>query len=862
MVKKNVHIVPHMHWDREWYFTAEESQILLINNMKEIMDFLETHSDYPAYVLDGQTAVLDDYLAAKPENQERIAQLVREGRLKVGPWYTQTDEMVVGAESITRNLLYGLKDSRAFGRPMMIGYVPDSFGQSAQMPQILNQFNIHRSLFWRGCSERKGTNQSEFIWKSSEGSSVMAQNFPLGYAIGKYLPTDKKMLKQRMEGLFSVLDVRASGMNELIPNGHDQMPIQKDIFEVISTLRKLYPDRHFELTSYEDLFDDLDKQDGFDTIEGEFIDGKYERVHRSIYSTRMDLKATNARIENKITNELEPLASLASSIGLSYEHGLIELIWKELMKNHAHDSIGACCSDKVQREIMARYRITEERVDRLIGFYQRRVSESVQLKGNEDRLTLFNVLPGRSDDLITATVTMREPSFSLVDRSNNPVNFDVINVDKIDPGLIDRQIVAKGDYRKFNRFTIQFRYRLPEFGFETLKVIKKSTGQEKIMQTTASDQIETQDYRVTFNSNGTLTLTDKASGQRYENILGLENQGDAGDEYDFSPLKYDKPIYSAKTVSNADISIKEAQETFDVIIKYDFLVPADLSNRLAENPKMGKIGVTLHLIFSKTSRTIHFSFDLCNHVKDQRTRVLVPTNIITKAAISDNQFGKIIRPIKDTAIEVWKKEKWAERPDPIFPFLSYVSVTDKQTVSVFTNSSREYEVLNDGETIAVTLFRSVGTLGKPNLIRRPGRPSGINAATPDSQMLKNLRLNFAIRIDPVNFNDASVACDAKEYLTPIMSYNQIPYQAMHLNESPVTVPARLEKSIPLPEGAVLSVVKQSEDGERYLARIFNPTSHAIKLPSTLEQVNLAEKLIKSVNNLLPNQVVTLVLRGW
>jgi mannosylglycerate hydrolase len=92
---KNVHIVPHMHWDREWYFSTEESRILLVNNMEEIMEMLENNPDYPYYVLDGQTSILEDYFAVKPENKERVKKLVQEGRLIIGPWYTQTDEMVV-----------------------------------------------------------------------------------------------------------------------------------------------------------------------------------------------------------------------------------------------------------------------------------------------------------------------------------------------------------------------------------------------------------------------------------------------------------------------------------------------------------------------------------------------------------------------------------------------------------------------------------------------------------------------------------------------------------------------------------------------------------------------------------------------
>lgn len=71
--------------------------------------------------------------------------------------------MVVAGESIVRNLLYGKLDCDNFGGRMMIGYLPDSFGQSAAMPKILNGFGIEKSLFWRGYSERLGVNKTEFL---------------------------------------------------------------------------------------------------------------------------------------------------------------------------------------------------------------------------------------------------------------------------------------------------------------------------------------------------------------------------------------------------------------------------------------------------------------------------------------------------------------------------------------------------------------------------------------------------------------------------------------------------------------------------------------------------------------------------
>lgn len=71
-----VHITPHMHWDREWYFTTEESRVLLVNNMEEILQRLEQDADYKFYVLDGQTAILEDYFSVCPHNRERVKALV------------------------------------------------------------------------------------------------------------------------------------------------------------------------------------------------------------------------------------------------------------------------------------------------------------------------------------------------------------------------------------------------------------------------------------------------------------------------------------------------------------------------------------------------------------------------------------------------------------------------------------------------------------------------------------------------------------------------------------------------------------------------------------------------------------------
>lgn len=848
---KKVHIVPHMHWDREWYFSTEESRILLVNNMKEIMDMLENNPDYPYFVMDGQTAILEDYLAVKSQDKERIKKLVEEGKLIIGPWYTQTDEMVVGGESIVRNLLYGIKDCDEFGDYMKIGYLPDSFGQSAQMPQILNGFDIKHSMFWRGCSERKGTGKTEFNWTSDDGSEVVVQMLPLGYAIGKYLPTDIDALKKRMEKYFPVLDRGATTEHEILPNGHDQMPVQKNIFNVIEKLKELYPDREFFLSRYENIFEELDKESNRDTISGEFLDGKYMRVHRSIFSTRMDIKAANARIESKITNILEPLASIAYSLGFEYHHGLIELIWKEIMKNHAHDSIGCCCSDKVHKEIMNRFLLAEEKVDRLIEFYKRKITDAISCEKALDKLTIFNLMPYEREEIIRAQIITKMKSFEMVNDEDIKLDFQVIHKEEIDAGLIDRQIVHYGNYDPFMIYTIEFKDVVPAMGYKTYLIKESEFMIEKEYE--AVNKIDNDFYEIEVNENGTLKILDKKINKTFDNVLLMENGGDEGDEYDFSPLVDEKLIFN--THVKAEYSIKKNKFNNEIKISYRLDVPKNIESRKNSNID-GYVDFNISINVPNDKARIDIVFDIDNQACDHRIRTYIPTNIASKFSVSDNQFGYIKRDVYDEAMDVWEKEGWDERPDSIYPMLTFVGLSDdKHGVAVLTNSTREFEIVGEKfDTIAITLFRSVGFLGKEEMIRRPGRPSGIKLPTPDSQLIGNIIIDFSIATHEKSTLEANVANMAKQYLTPMVTYNKMPYNAMKLNNSEVSTPYSYSLLKQCDENIVLSVIKKAEKEEGLIIRMYNPneyeeSTNLLFNRSIKEAVkaNLNERKIEKIN---------------
>lgn len=849
-MKQQVHIIPHMHWDREWYFSAEESKLLLLNNMEEIMDRLENDPDYPVYVLDGQTAILEDYFSINPNAFARVKKLVQEGRLVIGPWYTQTDEMVVGGESIVRNLLYGFRDCQKIGPIMKIGYLPDSFGQSGQMPMILNGFGITRSIFWRGTSERMGSNKTEFYWESDDGSKVLTQLLPLGYAIGKYLPVDKEELRKRCNKYFPVLERGKTGNHLLLPNGHDQMPIQKNIYEVIEQLKVLYPNKDFFLSSYDRVFLELEKKTDYDTLHGELLDGKYMRVHRSIYSSRSDIKSWNTNIENKITNILEPLASIAYTLGFTYFEDVIEGIWKDILKNHAHDSIGCCCSDKVHRKILERFLLANEKVEALITFYKRKITDAMPSTISIDKVVFFNLLPYERSGVFTTEITTRMKGFKLADENHKQISFSIVKKEEIDAGCIDRQIVHYGNYDPFIKYTLQLEEILPAMGYKTLFVIEDTN--ECSVHKEFATVLENKYFKIEINDNGTLNIFDFQKNCSYSSVLLLEDGSDDGDGYDYSPLIKDYVITS-KDVT-AEIDINRYEHSSKAIIKFKWALPKDLSSR-EQRVLDGSIDVEWHVSLDDDSPFISIDVSIDNRVKDHRLRVYIPTHITGQESVSDTQFGMITRPVCDNAMNVWEKEKWSERPDSIYPMLSYVTIKNAQ-LAIITKTIREYEIVGQNyDTIALTLYRSVGYLGKENLVRRPGRPSGIKLATPDSQLLTKLQFSFSL---VSSNNHESLSRLAKECLTPIVTYNKMPYNAMKINDVNFHTPYKYSLLAEKNKDLTLSVLKKAQDCNNLIYRVFNTNEMDKELKLTgvkvLASTNLNEEKLEDTGLVKKNQV--------
>jgi alpha-mannosidase len=185
-------VVSHSHWDREWYLPFEAFRARLVGMLDRLLHLLETNPDYKHFMLDGQSIILEDYVEMRPDRRQDIARQVQAGRLLVGPWYVLADEFLAGGEALIRNLQIGLAIARRFGPPMMVGYLPDMFGQIVHMPSILAGLGIPAAVIWRGVDRSIPT--SEFLWRAPDSSEVLAIHLPEGYSPRPFLADSVAMV--------------------------------------------------------------------------------------------------------------------------------------------------------------------------------------------------------------------------------------------------------------------------------------------------------------------------------------------------------------------------------------------------------------------------------------------------------------------------------------------------------------------------------------------------------------------------------------------------------------------------------------------------------------------------------------------
>jgi alpha-mannosidase len=435
-------LVPHTHWDREWYQTFQQFRMRLVRAVDKVLEVLDHDPAFSYFMLDGQTIVLEDYLEVRPENAERLRTYARSGRLQVGPWYLQPDEFLVDGESLIRNLLLGAETGEAYGGVMKVGYVPDTFGHIAQLPQILRGFGIDNAIFWRGVGDE--VQQSEFWWDAPDGSRVLVLHLadPLGYSNARDLPLKVKEFLLRLKVMEDTLLPKSSTGILLLMNGSDHLEPQEGLPAVIAEANQQLEDAHLSIGTLPQYVAAIKRANPtLQSYSGEWRSSQLAPLLPGVLSSRIWIKQRNAAVEHMLVREAEPLSAWAWALGEAYPAGFLRVAWRHLLHNHPHDSICGCSIDQVHREMVSRFdqsqQIAEGLIEEALTQLTRRINTNALLEttggvppagaGPGAALVVFNPAPGPRTDLATAVIEALPgmSQFVITDASGQVVPMEV-----------------------------------------------------------------------------------------------------------------------------------------------------------------------------------------------------------------------------------------------------------------------------------------------------------------------------------------------------------------------------------------------------------------------------------------------------
>jgi alpha-mannosidase len=858
-------IVSHTHWDREWYLPFRRFRIQLIEVVRKVLEVLEHGGEFRHFLLDGQAIILEDYLALRPEDEGRIRNLVQTGRLSIGPWYVLPDWFLVSGEAIVRNLMIGHRVCGRFGPVQKVGYMPDSFGHIAQIPQILRGAGIDSFIFTRGAGDEIEDLGYEFRWEAPDGSDVLAVNQHRGYDAAAALgfesywaahtrrTVDVERAVEQVRTLFEGMARLSRGDVRLINNGGDHLPPQQEFAAILGALRRVFPEtefRHAGLAEYVEAV----KAAGFATrrYRSELRSGKDQLILPGVWSARMYLKQWNDEAQTLLERYVEPVSAyLHFRHGKEYPAGALGDAWKLLLENHPHDSICGCSTDEVHREMVPRFAgvvdaaeqvLTDQLVDLAPTFAREPRGDACAV------LCVMNPLPERRTEVIERIVVLPPPGvdaarLEVVDGAGRPVRCEVVRAEWVERFWgIDYRTQLRGDRQRalFESYREQFGSRilrrgpeggkndqfvevrflaedLPALGHATYHLRELLTADGRRLTAdgrclTADDcSLENDLVRVCLRGDGTFDLLYKPTGRTFQGLNLLEDTEDVGDEYDYCPAAKTETV-TAEGVPGAVRVVEAGGLLASLEATFVFRLPAAIRrDRRSRARRKVDCPVRVRVTLRHASPVVEVETIFENRAKDHRLRALFPAGVATDTVVSDGHFYANARPVDQVP-----HPDWLQPPSGTHPQQEFSLVEDAQGgLAVLVRGLPEIAPLRDargGAGFAVTLLRAVGWLSRDDLVTRRHRNAGPTVATPDAQCAGEQRFRYAVVPYAGGFLAADIKGASERYRTP-------PIVVQGVEDGHVAGGTGLFRK--LGDAVRVSAVKKHEERDTLVVRLYN-----------------------------------------
>jgi alpha-mannosidase len=813
------HLIPHTHWDREWFLPRARFHARLISLIDELIERLQADASFRSFLLDGQTILIEDYLRSRPERESDIRTLGKSGRLQIGPWYVLADEQIPSGESLLRNLLLGAADAERFGGRLDVLYSPDAFGHPAVLPTLGREFGIKFGVVWRGLGGKPGQEQDFFRWKGPDGRDILLWHLPPGgYEIGAELPGAGSRLPDLWKEVRATLVQRAAGKHIPVFIGADHHAPHPGLARLRDILADLEPASAFRISRLDEFFQAAESTPAR-PITGELRwSYGYTWTLQGVHGTRAPFKRRHGIAELFLERIAEPLSALARYATGRDRRPLLETAWRTLLRAQFHDTICGTTADEVTAAAERRIAevtayATELRRDAmhaLAGYDPDRARE--QAGASEPSVVLWNPTPRLRGGVTVADVTffrrdvlVGPPSGRLPREALSQRSFALQGPDgRAIPvqGLARRVTHERSDALRHypdqdEVDQVRVAFRAPAvsgLGLVALRAGGAAPLDKGEGARVRGRSLENRFVVVTLEPSGALTIVDRLHKERYSDLLRLETGGDAGDAYGYCPPARDRltrsegPIVVRRLAAGPLVAALEArwEVTHDILARLVIQLYAD-------------------------SPLVRVALEIDNRRAYHRLRARFPTGLESVAATAGTAFGSVTR----AAVSVEPGAYARETPVRTAPAHRFVAAArGARGLAVMAPAFFEYEWTLKGDLL-VTLLRAIGDLSRADLPTRPGHAAW-PTAIPGAQCIGTTRVDFALA--PVSAADV----ERGDVVPHLWEDAFVPLNSLWLRDAERLTLAPLDIRLE-GQGLVFSAVKPAQVGSPLVLRCYNAT---------------------------------------
>jgi alpha-mannosidase len=777
--KPTLWVIPHTHWEGAVFKTREEYLEVGLPNILMAMRLLREQPGF-RFTLD-QVAYVRPFLERYPAEEADFRRFLAEGRLQLaGALDVMPDDNMPGGETFIRQMQYGKGYYRKkLGVDVTAGWLIDTFGHHAQLPQLLARAGFKSFWFVRGVPRQDFP--SEFFWEGIDGTKIASIYLPYSYAIMYGSPNDTAKFKAFAQSRFNMLSPNSHGPDRVGLSGPDVALPEEQLAPRVEEFNR-DPQAPFAMRMAVPA--DFEAAIAGRTDRPVFK-GELNPIFQGIYSSRIELKAW-MRLMERLLLTAEKLSAIAAWLGSPADMGGIWAGWEPVLFNQTHDLASGVMTDHVYEDTIRSYEFAKRRAEAIIDAKWDLLAAKIDTRGPGAPVLVFNTLGWPRSDIAVVNAGFGEGGVTAVvltgpDGQTNPSQ------------ILESTHYADGSLKTAR---IAFIARdVPGLGYATYYV-RPLRGPDAATQhdrspalaTSAAGprvELENEHYRVILDgATGAITSLRLKQGD-WEVLSGPGNvvarEQDRGDLWElYKGLDGGSRVAmtTQQKVPRRGQAVYSDEGTGDPGTM--MIGPVFSELRVARPFGSGRFATTVR-VYARLRR-IEITTTLVNQEKFVRYQALFPTTINGGKSTHEIPFGSIDRP---DAIE--------------FPAQNWVDHGDGRRGLALLNIGLPGNLVTDG-TMMVSLLRA-HTLGAYGF--GGGYEPGMSSDS-GYQLGQERTMQYALVPHAGDWREAGVFRDGLEINHPLICRNVIPHSG--------TLPGRwglLDVSNP---NVVVSSLKPTEDG--------------------------------------------------